>query len=340
MKAMVLTGFGDVDKLVLRHDWPDPAPGPDEVKVRVTACGVNNTDIWTRVGAYGRVDDPSAPAGPRRTSLSFPRIQGADAVGLIDQVGASVDTRLVGARVLIDPVIRTEPDNLLTARYVGSDFDGGYAEYLIVPASNVVRAPENLTDIEAASLATPAGTAMRMLRRGGLSAGDRVLVTGASGGVGSALVQLASDEGADVTAVSRRPDVADDLMALGATKVVEPRAVGKSGTERFDVVLDIVAGSLAPAAISSLRRGGVYVVAGASGGANFPMDIRSIYLGHISVLGTSLFTSDDLRRVVELAASGRLKPVVDATFPLEQAAEAQAHFRVSKRLGNVVLTVT
>jgi len=337
MRAVVLTGFGGPEQLEWHADWPEPTPGAGEVRVRVAACGVNNTDIWTRIGAYGHGDDPAAAAGPRRTALAFPRIQGADAVGVVDLVGAGAPAELAGRSVIVDPVVRERPGELTTARYLGSDRDGGFADYVVVPADNVIEMPTNLSWAEAATLATAGGTAMRMLRHGGFQTGDRVVITGASGGVGTALVQLAAIAGCDVTAVTRRRDLTDALVSLGATTVISADELRTDLA--YDGALDVVSGDQVPRLLAALRRGGTYVVSGASGGSSFTMDIRTVYLGHLSLLGTSLFTGEDLRAVVDLAAEGRFVPALEATYPLERLVDAQEHFLHGQRFGNLAIRV-
>jgi NADPH:quinone reductase-like Zn-dependent oxidoreductase len=337
MRAVVLTGFGGTEMLHHESDWPDPIAGDGQLRVRVTACGVNNTDIWTRLGAYGTGADPSAAAGPRRRSIAFPRIQGADAVGVVESVGPGVDAGLIGKRVLVDPVIRDSPDDLLTARYLGSDLDGGFAEFVVVPRSNVLELPDGLDDAHASTLATAAGTAIRMIERAGLPAGSRVVVTGATGGVGTSLVQIASALGFDVTAATRRLHLTDRIAELGAHRVVDPSAITEE--DAFDGAFDVVAGPGVPRLLASLRRGGTYVNAGASGGAVMELDMRSVYLGHLSVLGTSLFTASDLRAALDLVARGKLTPVLDTAYPLDLLADAQRHFTQLPRFGNLAVLV-
>lgn len=337
MKAMVLSGYGGPESLSWREDWPDPEPGAGEVRVRVAACGLNNTDIWTRLGAYGTSTDLNAPAGPRRHPIEFPRIQGADAVGTIDRVGAGTDPGLVGRRVLVDPAVREQPDNLLTARFLGSDLDGGFAQYVVVPVGNALPIPDGVDDLHAATIASAAGTAMRMLRHGGFGRGDRVVTTGASGGVGSALIQLGAAMGCAVTAVTRRPELTDALMDLGAKSVIGPDDIDPDAG--YDGALDVVGAPTLIALLASLRRGGTFVIAGASGGAVLEVDVRTIYLGHVSFLGTSLFTAEDLRLVLEFVVDGRFTPLLERSYPLEQLADAQHHFTSLPRFGNLAVSV-
>ena len=202
MKGVQLTGHGGLENLVYREDLEEPVPGPADVLVRVGAAGINNTDVWTREGAYGAQDDPTKVQGWRREALSFPRIQGADVVGRIAAVGADVSTDRVGERVLVDPALYTaNGDGLLDAGIIGSERDGGFAELVAVPADNAHTIESSLSDAQLASFPTAYVTAERMLRRARVGEGDTLLVTGASGGVGTGVVQLAKLRGAWVVAV-------------------------------------------------------------------------------------------------------------------------------------------
>ena len=204
MRAYVLTGHGGYDKLVLHDDWPVPQPDPGEVLVKVAACGLNNTDINTRIGWYskgvtGATESASQEEADNEDSswggapLSFPRIQGGDVAGTVADVGKGVDEGLIGKRVLIDTVLRDwdDPLNIEKCGYFGSECDGGYADYTKVDHRNICPVDCDLSDAELATFAISYSTAENRLSRANVGAGDTVLIPGASGGVGSALVQLA-----------------------------------------------------------------------------------------------------------------------------------------------------
>ncbi len=207
MRAAVLTRFGGPEAVELR-DVPDPRPGQGQVLVRVSAAATNNTDLWTREGAYGLPGDPGALAG-WLGPVDFPRIQGADVAGTVEGVGGGVDVALVGRRVLVDPATfdvpgaddggpRREPRLVAV---LGSEHDGGFAELVVVDADHVHDMSDSpLSDAELACLPIAYGTAMGMLERGEVVAGETLLVTGASGGVGLAAVQLAAARGCRVVA--------------------------------------------------------------------------------------------------------------------------------------------
>ncbi len=207
MKAVQLTGHGGLDKLVYREDVPVPEPAAGEVLIEVSACGMNNTDVWVREGAYGSETDPAAVSTWRRgrSTLEFPRIQGTDTVGRIVAVGPGVPEERVGERVMVDFSLYNRPegdDSLADIDYIGHGRDGGYAEYTAVPAENAHRVDSAMTDAELATFCCAYLTGEHMLDRARLDQGERVLVTGASGGVGSGIVQLARARGAIPYAVT------------------------------------------------------------------------------------------------------------------------------------------
>src|SRR4051812_10609568 len=219
MLAAVLTGHGGPEKLHVIA-VPRPGPGPGELEVKVAAAAVNNTDIWTREGAYGLPGDPSALAGGRGP-VHFPRIQGGDVAGYVSAVGAGVDPARLGARVVVDPALYDGPgDEALPVGILGSEADGGFAEYVRVAAERAHDADDSpLTDEQLACLPVAYGTAMGMLERAGLREGETVLVTGASGGVGYALVELAAARGARVLALTSGSKAAL-VAAAGAATVL------------------------------------------------------------------------------------------------------------------------
>lgn len=275
MKAVSLTGHGGPEKLVYREDLPDPELAEGEVLVEVGAAGVNNTDLWTREGAYGSADDPQATGGWRRDKpMEFPRIQGADIAGQIVVTGEGVPESRVGERVLVDPVLYAGEgeQGLADAELIGSERDGGFAEYVAVPAENAHAIESTLTDEELATFPTAYLTAEHMLNRARIESGEVLLVTGASGGVGSALLQLAGVRGARVVALvgSGKEELAYDLGAeVVITRSVSDLAAAVSEAAEapaVDVVADVVGGDTFPDLLNVLRPFGRYVTAGAAAG--------------------------------------------------------------------------
>jgi NADPH:quinone reductase-like Zn-dependent oxidoreductase len=339
MRAVLLTGFGGPDRLEYREDVPEPVPETGEVRVRVGATAVNNTDIWTREGAYGSPDDPGTTAGWRREPLTFPRIQGADIAGRIDQVGPGVPESRIGERVLVDPMIYHGGElELVTTDYLGSERDGGFAEFVTVPNGNAHVVDSELTDAELATFPTAYTTAMRMLNRAAVGPDETVLVTGASGGVGSALIQLATIRGARVVAVVGAGKQRQALD-LGADATIDRDEVSDALPEQsVDVVADVVAGPSFPALLNALRPLGRYVVAGGMAGPLVQTDMRTVYLKQVQLIGSSFGTHDDFARLLTHITAGEIKPLLAGTYPLRDLRAAQARFAGKSFFGKLVIT--
>jgi NADPH:quinone reductase-like Zn-dependent oxidoreductase len=349
MQAVILTGHGGPEKLELRSDWPVPAFGENDVLIRVGAAGVNNTDINTRTGWYSKsvTGDTAASAagataddgGWAGVPLAFPRIQGADICGRVVAVGAAVDQALVGRRVLVrtmQPAGETAEGPVTVT--VGSEMDGGFADYVAMPAEMVVPVECDWTDIDLASIPCAWSTAENMLERAGVASGDRVLVTGASGGVGSAAVQLAKRRGAHVTAIAARSKQ-DFLKGIGVDRLIArednlPAAVGRSSV---DVIVDIVGGKEWPSLLACLKRGGRYIVSGAIAGPIVSLDLRDLYLNDWTLKGATWQPMSILENVVSYIEAGEIRPVVSKTYPLSAIREAQADFVAKTHPGKLVL---
>lgn len=340
MKAVYLTGYGDVDQLRYVEDAPVASPQADEVLIAVGACGINNTDVWTRQGAYGS-DEQAAWQGH---AFGFPRIQGLDAVGTIVGLGSAVAAERLGQRVLVNPCLYAGAgEGLFEMQVIGSERDGGFAQYLCVPQANALAIRSACSDAELATFMTPYMTAEHMLRKAGLCAGERVLVTGASGGVGSALVQLARLRGAEVVAVSSAGKTTA-VEALGVRAVINrdtadyANALARLGLDGgFDVVADIVAGAQFGQCLDLLRVGGRYVTAGAVAGAMVQVDWRKLYLKQLTFFGVTMGTAADAQAIVDHIESGRLQPLLAGTFPLREMAKAQQAFAARTHVGSWVI---
>ena len=340
MSAMVLTGFGGFDMLHYRPDLPVPRPADDEVLVKVAACGINNTDIWTREGAYG-TDEYS---GWRGGAFEFPRIQGADIVGRIVDVGGNVPRERLGARVMVNPTLYAGAgEALFEAAFIGSERDGGFAEFACVPNANAHAIDSPLSDPELATFMTAYLTAEHMLNRAEVTTDETVLITGASGGVGSALVQLARLRGARVIAVIGRGKEGP-LEGLGVHGIIFRGTVNYLGaiqrqlpSSTVDVVADIVGGNQVPHLLELLRAGGRYVTAGAIAGPMVTIDWRKLYLKHLTVLGSTMGTQQESKQIVAYVASGRLKPLLAGSYPLRQLVQAQKDFKKKTHFGKLVV---
>ena len=352
MRAVLLTGNGGFDFLALRGDVPVPQPKPGEVLIRVGAAGVNNTDINTRTAWYSKsVDSPTKAGGAAgfagaQTEDSgwtgalpqFPRIQGADACGYIVAVGVGIDPARIGERVLVEPVFRAPDAGLGDAVYFGSERDGAFAEYTTAPSAHAHRITSNLSDAELASFPCAYSAAENMLTRVALTRGERVLITGASGGVGSAAVQLAVRRGADVIAVVGS-DKATAVRALGAGKCI-PRGtdlVEALGGESVDVVIDIVGGTQFVQLFALLRRGGCYAVAGAIAGPVVALDLRTLYLKDLRLIGCTVLEQGVFANLIGYIERGEIKPLVAATYPLNEIVAAQTAFLAKAHVGKIVL---
>jgi NADPH:quinone reductase-like Zn-dependent oxidoreductase len=357
MRAAHLTARGGPEVLVVRDDVAVPRPDAGEVLIRVAACGVNNTDVNTRVGWYSRsvtgatsgdgFDEAQADDSSWGGGLTFPRIQGADPCGEIVAVGEGVDVSRLGQRVVVDPWLRDrdDPADRSLAGYLGSERDGGFAEFCTVPAGNahdVTRA--GATDIELAGLACSWSTAFHMLERVRLVAGQRIAVTGASGGVGSALVRLATLRGAEVTAIAGRSKL-EVVAAFGAHHLVEresddvPATAAAAAGAPFDVVADIVGGPDFVGWLEALGKGGRYVTSGAIAGPIVDLDLRTLYLNDLELYGATVFDPQVFADLVSLVNAGDVVPTIAETYPLDDIHAAQAAFERKAHVGNIVITL-
>ena len=361
MHAVVLTGYGGLEKLDYRDDVPVPQPGPGQVLVQVAAAGMNNTDINTRTGWYsqtvtsgttskggrGGFDVASGGMGDWAGDIAFPRIQGADVVGRIAALGDGVDAGRIGERVVCDPYIRDSDDEegLESAGFLGADYDGGFAQFTVVPSENAVEVPDSvsLSDEAIATLPCSGGTAMNMLLMASVGEADLMLVTGASGGVGTFLIQIGKWLGAEVVAVAST-EKHEALRALGADGVVDRKAedlsgaaLSASGGRRFSVVADVVGGEDFAGYLSLLRRGGRYVTAGAIAGPLVTLDLRTLYLKNLSFFGSTVYRRAAFPTLMRALEDGAIRPAVAATRPLSEIHEAQKAFLEKHHVGSMVL---
>ena len=332
MSGVQLAGHGGPEMLVWRDDIPVPRPGVGEVLVKVLAAGVNMTDINTRLGWYGQGEGRAAGwAG----EMAFPRIQGGDLCGRVVALGDGVTDVAIGARVTCS-TCQPEPtaENPMAIAVIGSEFDGAFAQYCVVRARylyDVTASP--LSDIEIGAMPCAYGTAHNLLTRAAVAVGERVLVTGASGGVGLAAVQLALLRGAEVTAQCSLPKSAP-LRAIGATILPRdaiPRAQG------FDVVIDIVGGEGFQDRLDALRPGGRYATSGAVGGPMVKGDLRRIYLNDLTIYGATHQPREVFAGLVTIINTARIRPVVSKTYPLRDIALAQADLAAGRYPGKLVL---
>ncbi len=347
MQAVVLTGHGGLDRLEHRDDLPIPDPAPGEVLLEVSACGMNNTDVWVRQGAYGLEDDPDAVSTWRRgrSTLEFPRVQGTDSVGHVVAVGEGVDAGRVGDRVMVDfSIYNHEGDSLADIDYIGHGRDGGYAEYQVVPADHAHVVDSPITDAQLATFCCAYLTGEHMLDRARVAAGERVLITGASGGVGSGLIQLVRARGAIPYAVTSASKVTA-VREIGAEGVVlrdqdddlVAAVEEMMGGEAIDVVADLVAGDMFNDLLRILRLEGRYTTSGAIAGPVVSLDLRTMYLKHLELHGSSQGTRGAFRRLVGYIESGAIRPLLGGTYRLSDFHRAQTDFMAKRFVGNLVV---
>ena len=340
MRAVQLVGHGGPEMLELR-EVAVPEVRRGEVLVRVAAAAMNNTDINTRIGWYSKGDNDAADASWTGTALLLPLIQGADVCGYIAAVGEGVEPDRVGERVLIEPSLtEIAGEQLETPWYFGSECDGGFAQYTRVASRHAHQVDSALSDVELASFPCSYSTAENMLTRAAVGRGDRVLVTGASGGVGSAAIQLAAARGALVDALTS-PAKFEHLAKLGAQRTFARDAdlLNDPGGQSYDVVIDLVGGPGWPVLLEVLKRNGRYAVSGAIGGHGVELDLRTLYLKDLSLFGCTVLGEGVFAGLVERIESGQIRPLVAETFPLERIAQAQDLFQQKGHVGKIVLEV-
>ena len=331
MAAVQLVAHGGPETLVWRDDLPVPRPGAGEVLVRVLAAGVNMTDINTRKGWYGAEGRAAGWSG----AMVFPRIQGSDLCGRVVALGQGVTGLAKGARVVC-PTNQHEPtaDNAIAFVSIGSEFDGAFAQYCLLKARHLHDVSTSpLTDIEIGAMPCAHGTAHNLLTRANVAVGERVLVTGASGGVGLAAVQLALLRGAEVTGQCSLSKSAP-LRAMNAAVLdrdTQPRPAS------FDVVIDVVGGEHWQERLDALRPGGRYATSGAVAGPMVKGDLRRIYLNDLTLYGATHQPREVFAGLVTIINAGHIRPVVSKTYPLRDIAAAQADLAAGRYPGKLVL---
>ncbi|PWQ93478.1 alcohol dehydrogenase family protein [Leucothrix arctica] len=353
MKAVVTLANGGYEMLSYQ-DVAIPTPNDDEVLVQVLAAGVNNTEINTRLGWYSskvtegtealgsndaeQENAASESDGGWNEETPFPFVQGTDCCGRIVSVGANIDANRINERVLIRCSIRNEGWNSPENIWMASDFDGAFAQFVKIAASEVFAVESDWTDAELGTIPCAYGTAENMIHRADVSAGDTVLVAGASGGVGSAVVQLAKRRGAIVTAIVGANKV-EEAAILGADRIVTRGTdlVEALGEKSMDVVIDNVAGETFGQMTQVLKRGGRYASSGAIAGPIVSLDMRNLYLKDLTLIGCTGWDEPIFPNLISYIERGEIKPLLAKTFPLQDIAQAQQEFTEKKHVGKFVL---
>jgi len=342
MKAVVLEDFGDAEVLRFREDFPEPSPPEDGVLVEVKAVALNRLDIWIRRGVL-----PVKPA--------LPHILGSDVSGVVVETGSAVRGFSPGEEVVVAPglscgrcgVCQGGRDNLCREYDIlGLRSRGGYAQYVSVPARNLIRKPEGLTFEEAASYPLTFLTAWNALvNKGRIAPGDRVLIWAASSGVGVAAVQIAKLFSAFVIATAGSEEKMERCRRLGADVVLNhhgedvPLRVKELFPEGVDMVLDHVGEATIPKSAECLRKGGRLLFLGTTTGSRAELDLRSLFVREIELLGIYMGRRGDLFKITELFGEGKLRPVIDRVFALEEAGQAHRYLEESRHFGKVILRV-
>lgn len=343
MKAILFHQHGGPE--VLQYaDFPAPEPGPGQVLIRLRAAALNRLDLWVRQGWPG-------------IHLEYPHIPGADGAGEVASLGEGVKEFAVGDRVVINANLGcgrcdyclAGKDNLCrTWRLLGETVRGTYAEYVVVPAGNILRLPDGFDYHAAAAAGLVFQTAWHsLITRARLKAGETVLIVGASGGVNTASIQIAKLAGARVLVVGSSPIKVALAQSLGADEVIDRskeanwaravfEATGRRGT---DVVVDNVGAGTLPMSLRAAGKGGRILTVGNTGGPTFEIDNRFVFGKHLSILGSSMGTRTDFATVMALVFEGRLRPVLDRQFALQEAAAAQARLAAGDQMGKITLAI-
>lgn len=351
MDAIVTLGNGGYDQLCYQK-VPIPKLGRGEVLVKVLAAGVNNTEINTRLGWYSETTETGTAGawsaqetessqkddGGWNLPTPFPFIQGTDCCGNVVKVNDHDHEALVGRRVLIRPCMRSAGFESLENIWMASDFDGAFAQYVKVPAEEVFPVECDWSSVELGAVPCTYGTSENMIHRAGLEQGQKVLITGASGGIGTASIQLAKRRGATVIAVSGQ-NKAHHVKALGADQVIHrgDSILNTIGKNAVDVVIDNVGGEDFPDLIEVLKRGGRYASSGAIAGPMVKFDLRSFYLKDLTLIGCTAWDAEVFPNIIGYIERGEIKPVIAKTYELRDIALAQIEFQKKNHVGKFVL---
>jgi NADPH:quinone reductase-like Zn-dependent oxidoreductase len=331
MKALLLRAHGDVDSLTVVDDYPIPKAATGQVVIRIKASSFNYHDVFTVKGMPG-------------IKVPFPVVIGLDMAGEISEVGDGVSGWNIGDRVLVNPLNKKG--------LMGEMLDGGMAEYCVMDASQLILMPPDVSFAEAASLPVAYGTAHRMIiTHKTIKAGDRVLVLGASGGVGTGCVMLAKHLGAEVIACVGSDDKMERMKALGADHVINYRTTdfSKWAIEQYgkpqrrsyeggvDVVVNFTGGDTWAPSLRCVKRGGSILVCGATAGHDPKEDLRYVWSFEIRIIGSNSFYDENLKGLMDMIQAGELKPVIDKVLPLEQAAEGLRMIRDREVMGKIIV---
>ena len=349
MSAVLTTGHGGYEMLEFRKDIKVPSPDSDQVLIKVLGAGINNTDINTRTAWYsksvkgetnasnsqGEDGDGSWSGEP----LEFPIIQGADCYGEIVAVGDNVDAGRIGERVLVRTMQQYAVDyRPYECWTMGSECDGAFAQYMVAFSDESFKIESNWSNAELASIPCAYSTAENLLERSDVKEGEVVLITGASGGVGSAAIMLAKRRGARVVAVASEAK-ARMVQEIGADEVIhrEDKLIDSIDNESIDVVIDLVAGESWGELLEVLKKGGRYAASGAIAGPIVELDVRTLYLKDLVLIGCTFQDRQVFQNLIGYIERNEIKPLVSKTYPLRDIVNAQKDFVSKKYVGKLVL---
>ena len=349
MSAVLTTGHGGYEMLEFRKDIKVPSPDSDQVLIKVLGAGINNTDINTRTAWYsksvkgetnanhsqGEDGDGSWSGEP----LEFPIIQGADCYGEIVAVGDDVDAGRIGERVLVRTMQQYAVDyRPYECWTMGSECDGAFAQYMVAFSDESFKIESNWSNAELASIPCAYSTAENLLERSDVKEGEVVLITGASGGVGSAAIMLAKRRGARVVAVASEAK-ARMVQEIGADEVIhrEDKLIDSIDNESIDVVIDLVAGESWGELLEVLKKGGRYAASGAIAGPIVELDVRTLYLKDLVLIGCTFQDRQVFQNLIGYIERNEIKPLVSKTYPLRDIVNAQKDFVSKKYVGKLVL---
>ena len=343
MKAIILTEHGDPEVLTLREDFPTPEPGRGEVLVKLEAAALNRLDIWVRNGWPG-------------IRLAYPHILGADGAGTVAALGEGVTALTEGQRVVINSNLGDGTCEFCLAGYenqcrnwhlLGETVRGTYAEYITLPERNLLPVPDHYDLHAAAAAGLVFHTAWHsLITRGNLKPGETVLVVGASGGVNTASIQIAKLTGATVYVIGSSQEKLQLAESLGADYLID-RTQEKDWSKTIyqmthkrgiDVVVDNV-GTTYPQSMRAARKGGRILTVGNTGATKFEIDNRYIFGKHLTLIGSTMGTLNDFNTVMNLIFTGKLKSVVDTTFPLAEFQAAHQRLESGAQLGKITLAI-
>ncbi len=342
MKAVVFYENGGVDKLTYT-DMENPKISPYEVLVRVKACALNHLDIWVRQGLPG-------------IEISMPHILGSDIAGEVAEVGMEVKNFRPGDKVLIAPGVRcrkcvyciTNNDSMCNSfKIMGFQVQGGYAEFARAHVDNIIPISHKLSFEEWAAIPLVFLTAWHMLiTRGQLKPGENVLIHAAGSGIGSAAIQIARLAGARVITTARGKEKLEKAKQLGADEIIDyskedykERVLSITNNKGVDLVFEHIGPDTWEKNLQSLAKGGRMVVCGATSGPKVTMEIRFLFMKQHAILGCYMGSKKELLDVLNLVELGKLRPVIDSTFPLKEAAAAQQKMLNRENFGKIVLKI-